>query len=302
MGIGHDHSHGHHTTTATTFNKAFFWGILLNSIFVVVEISAGFFSNSMSLIADGGHNFSDVIALILSWIGFKLNQSKSNEKYTYGYKKMSLFIGFLNSLFLCLAVLYLAYESYLRLTQPQTTDLSVMLIVSSIGIVINFSSALLFKTHGHDINIKGAYLHLMADALISLGVVIGAVLIYWTGYHALDPMIAILISVIILWSGWKLLEESFHLMMGKVPNHIRFADVQKFILNWNVDVQEVHFLKIWAISSSENHLICHIKMKSQQHPGNQFLHDLTHALEHQFNIQYSTIQIEVNDGLKACHF
>lgn len=297
----HSHHHGHSHHNIQNFDKAFFWGIGLNLFFVVVEVIAGYVSNSMSLLADAGHNFSDVLGLILAFIGYRLNQTQPLDHFTFGYKKFSLVTGFFNSVLLTGAVIYLGYESIHRFFNPEETKIGIMFVTALIGIGINFFSALAFRSHGHDVNIKSAYLHLMADAIISLGVVIASMIIYWTGYFQIDALIAFVISLIILFSSVKLLKESFLLLVGQVPAHIKTSEVKQFILNFNSDIASVHFLKIWALSSSETYLICHLIVKTEKHPGNQFIHDLSHQIEEKFNIHSSTFQIEINDGRKACH-
>jgi cobalt-zinc-cadmium efflux system protein len=308
MGWGHDqHRHSHGSSDhkihdhAVAFNRAFLVGIVLNLSFVVAEIAAGYWANSVSLLADAGHNFSDVVALLLSWLGYRLNQSVARESYSFGFKKVSLIIGFFNALILCMAVLLLALEAYERLLQPEPARIGVMIAVASMGVIINLASAFLFRSHGHDINLRGAYLHLMADALISVGVVAGALLMHFTGLQLIDAFVAMVISAIILWGGFRLLKDSFLLIIGKVPAHIQLPQVREFILAYHSDIASIHFLKIWALSSSETHLICHVQMKSKLHPGNMFLHDLAHALQEKFSIQQATIQIEINDGARACH-
>jgi cobalt-zinc-cadmium efflux system protein len=297
----HDHSHHHHIDlqSEADISKAFVVGGFLNLIFVVIELAFGFFTGSVSLIADAVHNFSDVIALFLSWIGFRLNKSRPSAQFSYGLKKVSLVITFVNSITLILSLFYILYEAYQRFINPQPLSENSIIIVASTGIAVNFISAYLFRKNQHDVNVKGAYLHLMMDAFISVGVVVAALGIKFTGYTVLDPIAACLIVVFIAREAGKLLRESFILLVGGVPTRIEIEKVREMILNQPA-VAEIHDLHVWSLSSSEVALTAHIRTKDQKHPGDAFLAALNSALRDKFKISHVTIQIEIGDASQAC--
>lgn len=299
---GHDHSHGHHhhveIKSEADISKAFIFGGLLNFIFVIFELTVGIVTGSVSLIADAVHNFSDVVTLFLSWVGFRLNQSKPSGQYTYGFKKMSLMITFFNSVTLILSLFYILYEAYERFVNPQPVPENQMILVAGLGIAVNFFSAYLFRKNQGDVNVKGAYLHLMMDAFISLGVVVAGVGIKFTGWTIIDPIAACLIVVFITKGAVSLLRESFVLLVGGVPLAIDSQKVRKEIL-FHPEISEIHDLHIWSISSSEVALTAHIKMKEQKHPGDLFLKKLNQMLCAKFDISHVTIQIEIGDSADA---
>lgn len=299
----HEHScdgHGHHhhqvdIQSEADISKAFVIGGVLNLVFVIFEITVGFITGSVSLIADAVHNFSDVVSLFLSWIGFKLNKSKPSAHFTYGLKKMSLMIAFFNSITLILSLIYIIYEAYHRFIEPQAIAENNMILVASLGIAVNFLSAFLFRKNHSDVNIKGAYLHLMMDAFISLGVVIAGLGIKFTGWTILDPIAACLIVIFIAKGTISLLRESFVLLLGGVPLAINADQVRKQILSCP-EVSEIHDLHIWSLSSSEIALTAHIKVKDKKHPGDLFLKNLNQMLKQKFMISHVTIQIEIGDS------
>lgn len=299
---GHDHSHGHHhhveIKSEADISKAFIFGGLLNLVFVIFEFTVGIVTGSVSLVADAVHNFSDVVTLFLSWVGFRLNQSKPSGQYTYGFKKMSLVITFFNSITLILSLFYILYEAYQRFVAPQAVPEDKIILVAGLGIAVNFFSAYLFRKNQSDVNVKGAYLHLMMDAFISLGVVIAGVGIKFTGWTIIDPIAACLIVVFIAQGAISLLRESFVLLVGGVPLAIDSQKVRKEILSCP-EVSEIHDLHIWSISSSEVALTAHIKMKEQKHPGDLFLKNLNQMLCTKFDITHVTIQIEIGDSADA---
>ncbi len=298
----HDHSHGHHhhveIKSEADISKAFIFGGLLNFVFVIFELTVGILTGSVSLVADAVHNFSDVVTLFLSWVGFRLNQSKPSGLYTYGLKKMSLVITFFNSITLILSLFYILYEAYERFVNPQPVPEDKMILVAGLGIAVNFFSAYLFRKNQNDVNVKGAYLHLMMDAFISLGVVIAGVGIKFTGWTIIDPIAACLIVVLIAKGAISLLRESFVLLVGGVPLAIDSQKVRSDILSCP-EVAEIHDLHIWSISSSEVALTAHIKMKEKKHPGDMILKNLNQMLCKKFDINHVTIQIEIGDAADA---
>lgn len=299
---GHDHGPGHHhhveIQSEADISKAFVFGGILNLVFVIFELTVGIITGSVSLVADAVHNFSDVVALFLSWIGFRLNQSKPSVQFTYGFKKMSLVITFFNAITLILSLFYILYEAYERFVTPQAVPEDKMILVAGLGIFVNFFSAYLFRRNQSDVNVKGAYLHLMMDAFISVGVVIAGVGIKLTGWTIIDPIAACLIVVLIAKGAIALLRESFVLLVGGVPFAIDSQKVRKEILSCP-EVSEIHDLHIWSISSSEVALTAHIKMKEKKHPGDMFLKNLNQVLCKKFDINHVTIQIEIGDAADA---
>lgn len=298
----HDHGHGHHhhveIQSEADISKAFIFGGVLNLIFVIFELAVGIITGSVSLIADAVHNFSDVVALFLSWIGFRLNKSKPSVQFTYGLKKMSLVITFFNSVTLILSLIYILYEAYERFVSPQPVAEDKIIIVATLGIAVNFFSAFLFRKNQSDVNVKGAYLHLMMDAFISLGVVIAGVGIKITGWTIIDPIAACLIVIFIAKGAASLLRESFVLLVGGVPLAINVEKVRTEILACP-EVAQIHDLHIWSLSSSEVALTAHIKMKEKKHPGDLFLRNLNKMLCKKFDINHVTIQIEIGDAADA---
>jgi cobalt-zinc-cadmium efflux system protein len=300
----HDHSHGGHhhhhieIQSEADISKAFVIGGVLNLVFVVFELAIGLITGSVSLIADAVHNFSDVVALFLSWIGFKLNKSKPSVQFTYGLKKMSLVITFFNSITLILSLIYILYEAYERFLTPQAVAEDKIILVAGLGIAVNFLSAFLFRKNQNDVNVKGAYLHLMMDAFISLGVVIAGIGIKLTGWTILDPIAACLIVIVIAKGTISLLRESFVLLVAGVPLNINLQKVREQIMSCP-EVKEIHDLHVWSISSSEVALTAHVRTKEQKHPGDMFLKNLNQMLCKKFEINHVTIQIEISDALDA---
>lgn len=296
--MAHDHSHAHHGHShAVSFNeaslKAFQVGIALNILFVVVEVVAGLAYKSMSLLSDAGHNLADVASLLLSYIAFKLAHRQATIRYTYGFKKTTVLAAFLNALLLLLAIGMLGYESVLRLQAPPAVQGTGIAWVAALGIAVNGISAFLFFRHKDaDLNVKGAYWHLLADALVSVGVVIGGLVISYTGWYWLDPAIGLAIMVIILISTWSLFTDSFKMSVDGVPTGIELDEISRVILSVK-HIVNVHHIHIWPLSTTENALTAHViiddhlpfdeKLKVIQH--------LKHELMHH-NIHHSTIELE----------
>jgi len=233
-------------------------GIALNFVFVVVEFLAGFLSNSLALVADAGHNLSDVASLALALGALKLLTIKATEKFTYGYRKASILISLLNAIILLVAVGSIGYESIYRFISPQPVRSAVIVWVASIGIVINTLSALLFfRDKESDLNIKGAYLHLVVDALVSAGVVVSGIVISYTKWYWIDPAISIVIMIIIIVGMWSLLWDSLSLSMDAVPKNIEIDAVRKAALKLS-GIKDIHHIHVWAISTAENALTAHL--------------------------------------------
>lgn len=254
----HHHHHPGHGEGITSLNKAFIIGIALNSAFVVAEFAAGFWYNSLGLMSDAGHNLGDVASLVLAMLAFRLAKVHSNANYTYGYKKSTVLVSLLNAVILLVAVGIILSESIGKLIHPRPVDGDAIAWVAGIGVVINAVTAWLFmKDKEKDLNVKGAYLHMAADALVSIGVVVSGVLIAHTGWYIVDPIIGILIALIIVYSTWGLLRDSLRLSLDGVPMGTNLAAVEK-VMQEVPGVNGVHHLHIWPISTTETALTAHI--------------------------------------------
>jgi cobalt-zinc-cadmium efflux system protein len=289
---GHSHSH-----TPTNFGLAFGIAIGLNLIFVVIELFYGFVSNSTALIADATHNFGDVIGLVLAYGSYLLAKKIPNSKYTYGLKSSTILATIVSGILLLVATGSIIWEAIQRFIEPAPIVGITVFVVASIGIFINSVSAFLLSRGGKDINIKSAFLHLVADAMVSVGVVIAGLIIMYTGYAYVDPIVSLIIAGVIIYSSWGLFREAVKLSLQAVPQGIDLQRVKKF-LNSYENIKEVHDLHIWAISTSEVALTCHILLKDEQMKLD--LNRLSHALEHEFEINHATIQVESESDKEKC--
>lgn len=284
--MGHDHNHPHQTN----YNNAFAVGIGLNITFVAVEVFYGLIANSSALLADAGHNASDVLGLIFAWFAIWLAGKKPKGKFSYGYKKSTILISVLNALLLFGAVIAIGWDAFGKFANPQPVAGTQVMIVAGIGVVINTITALMFlKGQKDDLNIKGAFLHMAADAGVSLGVVIGGLLIAKTGLLWIDPVMSFLIIIVILWGTWKLFIESINLALDAVPKHINIEEVRAFLLN-KEGIEKIHDFHIWGMSTSQVGLTAHLIMP--QSPGDDFISNLQKELQKEFKINHTTFQIE----------
>ncbi len=286
----HDHSHGHHHHAVPSSGRAFAIGITLNIIFVIIEVFYGLVANSSALLADAGHNASDVLSLIFAWTATWLATIKPKGKYTYGLRKTTILVSMLNALLLFGAVIFIIIDAVGKLKNPQPVGGTEIMIVAIIGVVINTATALLFmKGQKHDLNVKGAFMHMAADAAVSLGVVIAGLLINLTGLQWIDPLTSFVIVIIIIWGTWRLFIESVDLALDAVPNQIEIDHVREFLLKQD-GVEDLHDLHIWAMSTTRIALTVHLVMPNGS--NNQFIAHLQNELNHHFNIEHTTIQIE----------
>lgn len=292
-----DHSHaGHshsHVPEITSINKAFIVGIILNLAYVIIQVSIGLNINSLALLSDAGHNFLDVAGLALAMVAFKLSKSKSTDKYTYGFKKSSILISLLNAVILLVSIGAIGYEAIFRFGNPQPLPGKIIAIIAAIGIAINGISAFMFfRDREKDINVKAAFLHLAADALVSLGLVVGGIVIFFTHWYWIDPLLSIIICLVIIASTWSLLKDSLRLSLDGVPNNVEVQTIKEKILK-NSGVKDFHHLHVWAISTTQNGLTGHIVVANEL--TNEQVSKLKHAIKHQLehlNIQHATLETE----------
>ena len=290
MGAGHHHGHDH-DHGPVDFDRAFLIGIVLNTAFVAVEAAYGFLANSMALLADAGHNLGDVLGLVVAWIGARLVQRRASPRFTYGLKKSSILAALINALLLLVAVGGIGAEAIRRLIDPEPANGSTVMIVAGIGILVNGLTALLFASgRKGDLNIRGAYLHMLADAAVSAGVVIAGIGITLTGAGWIDPVTSLVITLVIAWGSWGLLRDALRMGLLAVPDGIDQAKVRSF-LESQPGVSAVHDLHIWPMSTTENAITAHLVMPGG-FPGDRFLHDLAHQLAHDFGIGHPTFQVE----------
>ena len=296
MGAGHHHDHGHSHAPAD-HGTAFAIGVALNLAFVGVEAFAGFLSGSMALLADAGHNLSDVLSLALAWGASVLAKKPPAGRYTYGFKSSTILAALANAGLLLVAIGGIAFETLNRMASPPAVEGKIMMVVAGIGIAINAATALLFmRGRKHDLNVRGAFLHMAADALVSLGVVVAGGLILLTGARWIDPVTSLVIVLVIAWGTWGLLKDSVKLSLNAVPAHIDETAVRAHLAGLP-GVARVHDLHIWPMSTTEAALTAHLVIPGG-HPGDAFLRDLAHALEHRFAIGHATVQVET--GAEAC--
>ncbi|QEM05654.1 cation transporter [Mucilaginibacter rubeus] len=303
MSAGHDHSHSHshghhhhdHAPKLGHLNSAFIWGIVLNSVFVVVEAITGFITHSLSLLTDAGHNLSDVASLALALLAFKLTKVSANSKYTYGYKRSTIIVSFFNAVILFAAVGFIIYEAITRFMNPEIVSGGTMAWVAFIGIGINAFTAWLFvKDKDTDLNIKGAYLHMAVDAIVSFGVVISGIIIYFTKLYWIDSAVSLIIGFVILRGTWSLLTASLRLEMDGVPAEMDLDKI-KAELKKAKGVVDVHHMHVWALSTTENALTAHLVIKPEAMPDfDNIKHDLRHRLEH-LDISHSTFEPEFSE-------
>jgi cobalt-zinc-cadmium efflux system protein len=296
---GHDHGHHHHHPAPDGNGKAFAFAIGLNSAFVAIEFIYGFVANSTALMADAGHNLSDVLGLALAWGAAVLAKRAPRGRYTYGLRSSSILAALGNALLLMLACGAIAWEAIHRFSAPAPVAGMTVSVVAAIGVAINGISALLFLAGSKDdLNVRAAYQHLAADAAISLGVVLSGVAIMFTGWAWLDPAVSLVIVIFILLSTWSLLRESLRMALAAVPANVDLHAVEAFLLA-RPGVSAIHDLHIWAMSTTETALTAHLVMPGA-YPGDAAIDAITAALRHDFSITHCTLQVEQGTTEHAC--
>ena len=313
MAHSHDnhegHNHDHAPKNLENINSAFYIGIALNSIFTVIEFIYGYSTNSLALLSDATHNLSDVGSLILALVGMKLAKKTATLSYTYGFKKASLLASLINSVLLVAVAGGIIYEAIERFTNPAPLAGVTIIVVSAIGVLINATSAFLFfKGQKDDINVKGAFLHLLIDALISVGVVIAGTIIYFTNWTIIDPIISLVIAVVVLISTWNLFNESIRLVVDGVPSSIKIDKIKDDLLKIE-EIETIHHIHVWALSSTENAMTAHIILKKQVVDSNDTNTEtslqrweriksvIRHELLHN-SIHHATLELDSEESLK----
>jgi cobalt-zinc-cadmium efflux system protein len=296
---GHSHGGVHHHGDPNNHGRAFVIAIALNTTFVVIEFVFGFIANSTALMADAGHNLSDVLGLLLALGAAILGRKTPSERYTYGLRSTSILAALANAMFLLVACGAIAWEAIQRFSQPPAVAGLTVTLVAGIGIVINGLSAWLFvKGSKGDLNIRGAYLHMLADAAVSLGVAVAGIAMIFTGWYWFDPVISLVIVTVIVINTWGLLRESAQLALSAVPPHIEVSAVETY-LRQHPGVTDIHDLHIWGMSTTESALTVHLVMP-EGYPGDAFMDDIVQTLKMRFLIQHSTLQVEQGTTDHAC--
>ncbi|MYM98746.1 cation diffusion facilitator family transporter [Duganella vulcania] len=299
---GHDHGHGghhHHHGDPNTMGRAFAVAIVLNTAFVAIEFFYGFLANSTALMADAGHNLSDVLGLMLAWGAAILAKRVPNGRYTYGLRSTSMLAALFNSMLLMAACGAIAWEAVQQLVHPEPVAGLTVSVVAGVGILVNGFSAWLFMSGSKDdINVRGAYLHMAADAAISLGVLVAGVIVRYTGWNWLDPLVSAVIVAIIVYSTWSLLKQAMRMMLAAVPDNLDHAEVEQF-LRAQPGVTDVHDVHIWSMSTTENALTAQL-VTPAGHPGDAAMDAISMQLKEQFSIDHSTLQVRLGTTAHEC--
>jgi cobalt-zinc-cadmium efflux system protein len=300
---GHDHSHGsghsHAHHAPQSFNMAFAIAVLCNLSFTCFEAIYALVANSMGLLADAAHNFGDVFGLVLAWGANWLLTIPARKRYSYGYKRTTILAAVANALILVASSAVIAYESIQKLFNITAVNEYLVIIIALVGIAVNGGTALLFiKGANDDLNIKGAFMHLMSDALVAIGVVVAGIAIYYTGYMWIDPIVGLLIVITILWGTWGLLRDSIRLILDAIPRHIDYQAVTRFLESLP-DVKAVHDLHIWGLSTKEVAITAHLVMASDHQSDVDYKHINT-VLKDKFKINHVTIQVEMENSDYLC--
>lgn len=299
MSHSHSHSHAGHSHAPANFGRAFAIGISLNLGFVLIEAYFGWRAGSLALLADAGHNLSDVGGLVLAWAGLAAARLQSTERRTYGWRRGSILASFGNAVLLLVAMGSLAWEAVQRLQSPAPVAGGTVMIVAGFGVVINTLTALLFFRGQEDLNIRGAFLHMAADAFVSAGVVLAGGLSLWKGWTFIDPALSLLIAVVITAGTWSLFRNSLHLLFDGVPDYIRLAEVRQLLQNLP-NVLKVHDLHVWAMATSEPALTAHLVVGGESGDSDALLVRATRELHDRFLIHHVTLQVETERFAAQC--
>jgi cobalt-zinc-cadmium efflux system protein len=292
--MSHAHNHG-----PSNYNRAFAIGVILNLSFVALEVGYGVIAGSLALIADAGHNLSDVLSLLLAWGASVLAAKSASETRTYGYRKATIMAALASAILLLVALGGIAWEAIGRIRTPQAVTGTIVIVVAAIGVVINTITALLFVSgKDHDLNIKGAFLHMLADAGVSLGVVVAGILILYRGWLWIDPVISLIIAGVILLGTWGLLRQSINQIMDAVPEGVDMVALRSYLTSLE-NVTDFHDLHVWHLSTTEIALTVHLVV-TEKALNNDFLRDLQQRLHDEFGIEHATIQVEQQEMTTTC--
>lgn len=297
---GHDHTdHAGHSHAPKDFGRAFLIGVVLNTVYVALEATYGLLSGSLALLADAGHNLSDVLGLLLAWGATWLAKRAPTRRRTYGFKRGPILASLGNATLLLMAVCFIAYEAIGRLISPQDVATGTIIWVAVIGVFVNAGTAAMFMAGAKgDLNVRGAFLHMAADTVVTLGVIVAALLIRWTGKLWLDPGISLVIAVVILWSTWGLLRESVNLSLDAVPSGIDEAKVEAYLRDLP-GVSDVHDLHIWGLSTTETALTVHLVRPDAENDAT-LIKLVTREVRDRFGIGHATLQLETPDIAETC--
>ena len=281
----------HHQHPSPATNKSFVIGACINILYVLIEAYFGFVADSLSLLADAGHNLSDVLILLLAWGANILASVKPTSSHTYGYRRATILAALVSGITLMVTMVFIAIEAIERLNTLIEPDSILIILVAGSGVIINFATAaLFFRSKNYDLNVKGAFLHMIADGLVSAVVVIGGFAIYFTGWLLIDPVLSLIIILVIAYSSWGLLRDSFNLSVDAVPANINIEEIRKYLLSLP-DVTAIHDLHIWAMSTTQVALTAHILRNTKQ-IDDDFLRQTANELKDKYGIHHPTIQIE----------
>ena len=294
--MSHEHHH-HHTAPTQSLNGIFIFSIVLNVLFVLIEAGVGLWQDSLSLLSDAGHNLSDVFSLLLVLVAFRLAKVHSNDHFTYGYRKSTVLISLLNAVILLVAVGAIVIESIHKFSEPAAVNGIAVSWTAGAGILINgLTAMMLMRGQKNDLNVRGAFLHMLADTLVSVGVVISGIVIYFTGWNIVDPIVSLIIAAVILISTWELLADSLRLAVDGIPEGISLKEIEH-LLTEDEQVLEAHHIHIWAISTTETALTAHIVIKDLTHWAQVAEHIKHELAEH--GITHATLEPETPDAM--CH-
>ena len=283
----HQHSH------STDKGNVIAWSLAATAVFVVAEVLVGFRAHSLSLLSDAGHNFTDALALLLAWFGVFFGRKPPDTSKTYGYHRAGVLAAFLNALSLLLLAGYILWESYRRWLEPQTVHEWMMLGTASAGLVLNVAIMQgLSSARGHDVNVRSAWAHMLGDALGSIGIMVGAVVIHYTGRQRVDPLLSALIGVLIVWTGWDIIKETLNILLEGLPRGLKLHEVTG-AMRKVTDVVDVHDVHIWSLGSSTHALSCHVLIPDLPPSESEtILRNLNRVLGEEFSIWHTTIQFE----------
>jgi cobalt-zinc-cadmium efflux system protein len=292
----HDHTHSHFGDLATQTTKRIALSLTLTAVFVIVDVVAGIFGNSLALLTDAAHNFTDVIALGLSWYALRIAAKPAHAGKTFGYHRVGILVALVNSTTLILIAIGIFSEAHQRFLSPPEVDSTILIGVGALAFLINAGTAWLVKDGSeHDLNLRSAFLHLMGDVLSTLGAVIAGVIIYFTKWNWLDPLVSVLIGIFILWNAWSILRQSIHILLESTPENI---DLPKMVADIrNLDgVRDVHDLHVWSISEGLRMLSAHIVTEDiSVRAGTQIQNDINELLVHEYHIRHTTLQLECEE-------